>query len=423
MTSARAIPWPAQAGLGLVRALVLVTVSLLYPAVWTSLAWLIWFAAVSWPQPNVLQVAGVLICLLVPTDPICGVLRLLVRRWTGITLVSGVRPATPVVRMSTGYWWNGSTYSRFRSQARVRQWIRPRLRHLAAWRDRRALALAPFSVGVVAALPLAGIAAAGAIFAQIASPVRVIGIVPLVVGVGIAPYAWRWTVAILVWLLRPSSTMVLSARVNELTAQRADATAVQAAEIRRIERDLHDGAQARLAALGLTLVTANRMLDRDPEQTRTLLAESVESTSAALRELRELVRGINPPVLSERGLVDAIRALALDSPLTVAVQTDPAFPTQLDVPIESALYFGVSELLTNAIKHAHTNRMDIRLSQNRRGIMVEVNDYGIGGARIPADGGLAGLQRRLAVFDGTLSIDSPPGGPTHARMTVPWTSS
>jgi signal transduction histidine kinase len=230
-------------------------------------------------------------------------------------------------------------------------------------------------------------------------------------------------VRVLIWLLRPSPAAALSQRVAQLTEQRDGATAAQATEIRRIERDLHDGAQARLVALGLALTTAERTVDRDPGQARALLREATATATTALRELRDLVRGISPPVLAERGLTDALRALALDTPLPVTVEAGPGLDGRLDVPIESALYFGTAELLTNAVKYARASRVTIRLSPQPGNLVIEVTDDGCGNATPSPAGGLAGLARRLAMFDGALSLDSPAGGPTQATMTVPWTSS
>ncbi|MET7802624.1 sensor histidine kinase, partial [Streptomyces decoyicus] len=134
----------------------------------------------------------------------------------------------------------------------------------------------------------------------------------------------------------------------------------------------------------------------------------------AWRQL-ELLTG--PPVLNDRGLVDAVRALALDSPLEAAVSPD--LQLSLDPPIESALYFAIAELLTNAVKHAHATRAQVSITQDDTGIVIDVEDNGRGGAGLRADGGLAGLRRRLAVFDGALEITSPEGGPTRVRMMVP----
>ncbi|MBT2224364.1 sensor histidine kinase [Nonomuraea sp. NEAU-A123] len=161
-------------------------------------------------------------------------------------------------------------------------------------------------------------------------------------------------------------------------------------------------------------------METDPDQAKALMREAQAGATTSLTELRELVKGINPPVLNERGLIDAVRALALDSPLETAVSADVQL--RLDPPIESALYFGVAELLTNAAKHAHATRARIFIIRDDTDIVVEVEDNGRGGAGVRAGGGLAGLHRRLAVFDGTLEITSPAGGPTRARMMLPCAS-
>ncbi|WP_409182408.1 sensor histidine kinase [Amycolatopsis sp. VS8301801F10] len=243
----------------------------------------------------------------------------------------------------------------------------------------------------------------------------------LLVTIATAPYAWRSVAPVATRFLGASATMELADRVDTLTALRADTTIAQAAEIRRIERDLHDGAQARLVALGLALATAEKLMETNPEQAKELLRDARAGAATSLAELRELVRGISPPVLNERGLVDAVRAMAMDLPLDVTVEAD--LPRPLDPPIESALYFGIAELLANAVKHAHAARVRVSLLQEGNRLCAEVEDDGRGGAEIRPAGGLAGLRRRLAVFDGTVEITSPEGGPTRAWMMVPCASS
>ncbi|CAM5313490.1 histidine kinase [Streptomyces purpurascens] len=142
----------------------------------------------------------------------------------------------------------------------------------------------------------------------------------------------------------------LSERVRVLTETRRDAVDTSAAELRRIERDLHDGAQARLVAVGMDLGTIEALLDKDPAKAKELIAQARTSSVEALAELRELVRGIHPPVLAERGLGDAVRALALRLPVTTEVSVD--LPGRAEAPVESAAYFAVSEVLTNAVKHS-----------------------------------------------------------------------
>jgi signal transduction histidine kinase len=209
----------------------------------------------------------------------------------------------------------------------------------------------------------------------------------------------------------------LTARVERLTQTRAEAVDSAAAELRRLERDLHDGAQARLVALGINLRTAETLMETSPSQARALVAECRDTATLALAELRDLVRGIYPPVLADRGLGDAIRALALDCP--VQAPADIQLHGRPPVPVESAVYFAVAEALSNAAKHAQASSVFVRVAHTGGMLRAEVHDDGIGGAD-PADGtGLAGVEKRLAAFDGILAVSSPVGGPTVVVMEVP----
>ena len=221
-------------------------------------------------------------------------------------------------------------------------------------------------------------------------------------------------------LLAPTGQARLRARVRQLASSRAETVDTQASELRRIERDLHDGAQARLASLGMSLGLAEQLLADDPAAARRLLVEARESTSSALVELRDLVRGIHPPVLADRGLDGALQALALVNPVPTSVVIH--LPGRLPAPVESAAYFAVAEALANAIKHAQAQRILIRLEyldEDGGGLSIQVSDDGHGGARIEEGTGLRGIERRLAAFDGTLVVDSPVGGPTDVRMRIP----
>ncbi|MCX5262235.1 sensor histidine kinase [Streptomyces canus] len=209
----------------------------------------------------------------------------------------------------------------------------------------------------------------------------------------------------------------LAERVRVLTETRRDAVDTSAAELRRIERDLHDGAQARLVAMGMDLGTIEMLLDKDPAQAKRLLAQARQSSVDALTELRDLVRGIHPPVLAERGLGDAVRALALRLP--VATEVTVELEGRPDAPVESAAYFAVSEVLTNAVKHSGADRIWIDLHQNEGMLRISVTDNGRGGALITAGSGLAGVERRLGTFDGVLAVGSPAGGPTMVTMEIP----
>lgn len=221
-------------------------------------------------------------------------------------------------------------------------------------------------------------------------------------------------------LLSVSEKSRLALRVEQLTESRAETVDTQAAELRRIERDLHDGAQARLVALGMNLALAEQEFARNPDGARALLMEARAASSDALAELRDLVRGIHPPVLADRGLVGAVQALALAVPMPVEV--DARFDGRLPAPVESAAYFAVAEALANVIKHSSAHQARICLRRAGDVLTVVVRDDGAGGADPALGTGLRGVERRLSAFDGTLAIESPEGGPTELVMVLPCAS-
>ena len=243
------------------------------------------------------------------------------------------------------------------------------------------------------------------------------GVLILAIGLAVAPWL-RWVDARFAALfLAPTKAAELRLRVTHLTETRADTVDAQAAELRRIERDLHDGAQARLVSLGMTIGLAEELLEQDPVAARKLLAEAREASGSALVELRHLVRGIHPPVLAERGLDGAVRALALNMPLPVTV--DGGVSGRLDTPVESAAYFVVAEALTNVARHSRARSAWVSLRHDGRSLFLMVGDDGHGGADPEAGTGLRGIERRLAAFDGTMTLSSPPGGPTVVTMELP----
>jgi signal transduction histidine kinase len=205
-------------------------------------------------------------------------------------------------------------------------------------------------------------------------------------------------------------------RIERLEETRAGAVDVQESELRRIERDLHDGAQARLVALGMSLGRAEQALETDPQAVRQLLAEARRGAGEALTELRDLARGIRPPILTDRGLEPAVSALVAHTPLAVRLSVD--VPRRYPSAVETAAYFTVAEALANAIKHANAERVDIRIQAEDRVLVAEVVDDGDGGAD-PSGPGLTGLRQRAEALDGTLSVASPPGGPTTVRVELP----
>lgn len=231
-----------------------------------------------------------------------------------------------------------------------------------------------------------------------------------------SPWLLRTDAGITRLLIGPQDAR-LQERIGELETSRAQSVDHSAAELRRIERDLHDGAQAQLVALGMNLGLAQELVERDPAAAAALIAEARESSTAALSDLRSLVRGIHPPVLADRGLAGGVSAVALAHPGPVEV--DIALDGRPPAPVESAVYFAVAEALTNAAKHAAAQNCWVWMRHEAGTLTAMVGDDGVGGAEITADGGLAGIARRLAAFDGTLSLASPLGGPTIVTMKVP----
>jgi signal transduction histidine kinase len=205
-------------------------------------------------------------------------------------------------------------------------------------------------------------------------------------------------------------------RIERLERSRAAAVDIQEADLRRIERDLHDGAQARLVSLGMSLGMAEEKLRKDPESALALLAEARSEAKEALEELRDLARGIHPPILTDRGLEAAIAALAARSPVPVTLTAD--VPTRPPSAVETAAYFVVAEALANAIKYSEATRIDIRLRGTNGLLVAEVIDDGRGGAD-PAGDGLTGLEQRVRALDGSLQVASPAGGPTTVRAELP----
>jgi signal transduction histidine kinase len=246
-----------------------------------------------------------------------------------------------------------------------------------------------------------------------ASAARVQGLIFIGFGLWLA----RRTIPQVHQLLGWASDGELIKRVQRLTESRAAAVDTAAADLRRLERDLHDGAQARLVALGMNLRAVERLIPTSPEAALALVAEARETSARALTELRELVRGVHPPVLADRGLGDAIRALALDSPMNVEADID--LPGRLADPVETACYFAAAEILTNAVKHSGARDARVAVSHADGLLRIAITDFGVGGADPARGTGLAGVEKRLATFDGILAVSSPVGGPTMVVMEVP----
>ncbi|MFI6056868.1 sensor histidine kinase [Streptomyces sp. NPDC051286] len=244
-----------------------------------------------------------------------------------------------------------------------------------------------------------------------------LGVVLFATGVLVSERLLRLHFVIARSVLAPTHEQELTRRIDRLTETRHEAVDTAASELRRIERDLHDGAQARLVAMGMNLGTVEALIEKDPAQAKKLLAMARESSVEALTELRDLVRGIHPPVLAERGLGDAVRALALRMPFESDVQVE--LSGRADAAIESAAYFAVSETLTNAAKHSGADRVWVDLRHADAMLRISVTDNGRGGAIIGSGSGLSGVERRLGTFDGIMAVSSPAGGPTMVTMEIP----
>jgi signal transduction histidine kinase len=209
----------------------------------------------------------------------------------------------------------------------------------------------------------------------------------------------------------------LRARVAELEASRARIVEVGLEERRRLERDLHDGAQQRLVALRLQLRLARDQAGKNPEAAQEMLDGAMEELDSALSELRELARGIHPAVLADRGLEPALSALAGRAPLPVEVKGAPS--ERLPARVEAAAYFVVAEALTNVARYAHATRASVAVERRNGHAVVEVRDDGVGGADPSRGSGLTGLSDRLAALDGRLEVESPEGGGTVVRADIP----
>jgi signal transduction histidine kinase len=325
--------------------------------------------------------------------------RVLCARWCGVLITLPYRQRAP-------------------EQSRLR-WM---VTDSGTWRDLLWLPVNGTVGFVLTAAPMALVAFGLLAFNRVAldGSQRIV-IMPGLVALGLwaAPWLMRGYAVLTRSLLARPVTSELERQVRHLTATRTETLDSGAAEIRRIERDLHDGAQARLVAMGMTLDAAGQLIDEDPKAARALLIEARDSSAKALQELRALVRGIHPPVLADRGLAEAIRALALDTPLRIHLTADLDPALRPSPPIESAAYFAVNELVANVSKHAHASEAWIDIRHDDGMLKITVTDDGQGGADPRGGTGLQGIDRRIAAFDGVLAISSPSGGPTGVSMEIP----
>ena len=224
---------------------------------------------------------------------------------------------------------------------------------------------------------------------------------------------------VVVGLLCTSESRELRRQVETLRQSRSDVLAVEASELSRIERDLHDGAQQRLVRLSIDLGLAGERIDTDPAGAKQLVREGQDQAREALAEIRQLVRGIAPSILLDRGLVAAIESITGGGAVETAVISGLAPGERLPPAVERAAYFVVSEALANVAKHSGATRCEVRCRRDGAALVVEVWDDGKGGAGIAPGGGMAGLASRVAGVDGTFSVSSPAGGPTLVRAVFP----
>ncbi|WP_163507915.1 sensor histidine kinase [Fodinicola acaciae] len=357
--------------------------------------------------------------------------------------LTGLRQWTDVERLRVGRFLGDPIEPRYRPLPRG---VGARLRQVvtdpATWRD-----LGWVATQVVLGIPFGMIA----LYAVLGAPVAIIEgalwwlapandpVMPLGVPVtnwtvailstlgqvAISAVLFWWVVPVLAraqawlarWILQPSATDELVKRVEVLTETRADAIDAHAAELRRIERDLHDGAQAQLVSLGIRLAVAQRTLADDPAAAAELLSDAQASTEAAMAELRQVARTVYPPILTDRGLAGALAALGAGS--SVPCQVSVEVLGKLPAAVEAAAYFVVAEGLTNVAKHAHANSVRVRVWQEDAKLLVHIVDDGVGGVDESRGTGVVGIRRRVAALDGTATVSSPAGEGTRIQVELP----
>jgi signal transduction histidine kinase len=247
--------------------------------------------------------------------------------------------------------------------------------------------------------------------------VCLIGIAALLITlVLLQPMAWlqAW---VGIRLLSPDHGTDLALRVTQLTATRAAALDAHAAELRRIERSLHDGTQNRLVAVTVLIGAAKRALVRDPAASKEILDRAQDAAEQALAELRGVVRSILPPVLENRSLPDALTALVAASPVTCRIDAD--MPDRCAISTEATAYFVVAEALTNIARHSQASGAMVLLRRQEDRLCVEVTDDGVGGADSASGSGLTGIRQRVEAHDGLFALTSPVGGPTTLTVSLP----
>ncbi|MCX4748946.1 histidine kinase [Kitasatospora sp. NBC_01287] len=223
----------------------------------------------------------------------------------------------------------------------------------------------------------------------------------------------RWCLAI----LAPSPAEQLVERVTELTRTRTDVLQAHSAELRRIERDLHDGTQARLVAIAMRLAVAGESLSDNPDAAAILVRQAHTETEDAMTELRSVIRTIYPPVLADQGLSGALGTLATRAGVPTRIDIDPL--GEVPAAVEAVAYFAVTEALANIARHSRATRASVRVTRSGALLRAVVTDNGTGGADAARGSGLDGMRRRAAALDGIMKISSPPGGPTVVTVELP----
>ena len=247
-----------------------------------------------------------------------------------------------------------------------------------------------------------------------------VGLILLAASIALLPPLARFRARMSTALLRRSESDGLKQRVERLESSRSLAVDAAETERRRIERDLHDGAQQRLVALAMDLGMAREKLSSEPDQARALIEEAHDEAKRAIVELRDLARGIHPVVLTDRGLSAAVASVAARSPIPVKFEVN--VPERPSAAIEGIAYFVVSEALTNVAKHANATVASVAISRVANRLAIEVTDDGIGGADAATGSGIAGLRDRVGAVDGWLHLASPVGGPTTLTVELPCAS-
>jgi signal transduction histidine kinase len=252
-------------------------------------------------------------------------------------------------------------------------------------------------------------------------PIRLIAAAVGVFAIGAAPrvarFVTRFKVQVTGWFLGPDQLARSEARVSELSQQREEILTAVASERRRIERNLHDGVQQRLVAIGVDLGLAERHLTDDPDQARRLIGGAREKLQSSIGELRQLGRGLHPAILEDRGIDAALSAVVADAPIPISVHVEPdlALPTD----IAETVYFVTSESIANVLKHARARVASVHVVRSGDVVRVTIHDDGRGGADARRGTGLAGIRARVHGLDGTFTVASPPGGPTTVDATIP----